>query len=47
MTYMEEPEDVRQQSVEAEVDWLPEETKQRVRRRPDYMQNNPPCEACQ
>lgn len=38
----EEPEE-----FEEESDWLPEETKERVRRRPDYQTNNPPCEACQ
>lgn len=32
---------------EEEKDWLPEETKKRVARRPDYMRNNPPCEVCQ
>lgn len=36
------------EEVEEEQDWLPEETKKKVsRRRPDYMRDNPPCEACQ
>lgn len=30
-----------------EPDWLPEESKERVRQVPDYQRNAPVCDACQ